>query len=126
RGYLKNGIDSWKEAGESLDLIVDVDAEELALDIPYDKNLLVVDVRKPSEFAGGHVEGALNINLTAINDPLELSGIEETHNLYIHCQSGYRSVIACSLIKRQGFHNLRNVIGGFKAISRESGDINIV
>lgn len=126
RGYLKNGIDSWKEAGESLDLIVNVDAEELALDIPYDKNLLVVDVRKPSEFAGGHVEGALNINLTAINDPLELSRIEETHNLYIHCQSGYRSVIACSLIKRQGFHNLRNVTGGFEAISRESGDINIV
>ncbi len=122
-GYLEGGINSWREANETLDLIINIGSEELALDLPYDKNLLLVDVRAPGEFADGHVEGALNIALNEMTDPLKLSRIEEDHNLYIHCQSGYRSVIACSLIKRQGYHNLRNIVGGFKAIKEETGEI---
>ncbi|MEI8280208.1 MAG: rhodanese-like domain-containing protein, partial [Bacteroidota bacterium] len=42
--------------------------------------------------------------------------IEDENNLYIHCAGGYRSVIAASLLKRQGIHNLRNVLGGFGKI----------
>ena len=116
-GYLKGGYEAWKKSGEPIDLIINVDTEELRLDLPFDRNLKVVDVRKPSEFAEGHIEGAYNIALDTIMDPASLAMIEDEHNLYVHCQSGYRSAIASSLIKRQGFHNIRNVPGGFKAIS---------
>ena len=45
-----------------------------------------------------------------------MGNFEDDQNLYIHCAVGYRSVIAASLFKRQGIHNLRNVAGGFEAI----------
>lgn len=124
-GYLEGGIEAWKQSGEKTDMVINVDADELALDIPYDKNLYVLDVRKPVEFANGHVQGAVNLPLDTMMDPVQMAGLEEEHNLYVHCQSGYRSAIACSLIKRQGFHNLRNVNGGFLKISEEP-EIEIV
>ncbi|MFX5494254.1 rhodanese-like domain-containing protein, partial [Acinetobacter baumannii] len=42
--------------------------------------------------------------------------LEDRHNIYVHCAGGYRSVIAASLIKKQGIHNLRNVVGGWGKI----------
>ncbi len=47
--------------------------------------------------------------------------MDKDHNLYVHCAGGYRSVIACSLLKRQGFHNLRNVLGGWGAMKEIEG-----
>ncbi|RYY89526.1 MAG: MBL fold metallo-hydrolase, partial [Chitinophagaceae bacterium] len=52
-GYLDGGFDAWKASGEAIDLVVDVEADELAMDLPFDPNLVVVDVRKPAEFAEG-------------------------------------------------------------------------
>ena len=121
-GYLKGGFESWREAGGQIDLIVDVDADELAMDIPFDENLKVVDVRKPNEFAEGHVKNAVNINLADMTDLAQIAQFEENENLYIHCAGGYRSLIACSLLKRQGYHNLRNVNGGWAKI-KEQEDI---
>jgi glyoxylase-like metal-dependent hydrolase (beta-lactamase superfamily II)/rhodanese-related sulfurtransferase len=119
QGYLKGGIEAWKEADETLDLIIDIDADELAMDIPFDDNLVVVDVRRETEFADGHVVGAINIPLNEMTDPGSMANIQDTHNLYVHCAGGYRSVIAASLLKRQGIHNLRNVNGGFTAIQQQ-------
>lgn len=116
-GFLEGGFPAWQQAGEKVDLIINVDVEELMLDIPFDTNLRIVDVRKSGEYAGGHVEGALNIPLDSMMDPASMASLDENQNLYVHCQSGYRSAIACSLIKRQGFHNLRNIPGGMNAIS---------
>jgi len=124
-GYLKGGFPAWEAAGEEIDLVIDVEVEEMMLDIPYDENLRIVDVRKPAEYTDGQIEGAISIPLKDMTDPVSLSGIEENQNIYVHCQSGYRSTIACSLIKRQGFHNLRNVPGGFKAI-KTCKDVQIV
>jgi rhodanese-related sulfurtransferase len=50
-----------------------------------------------------------------------MAGIEDNHNLYLHCAGGYRSVIASSMLKRQGFHNIRNIIGGFAVIKEQPG-----
>ena len=100
-------------------MIIDVEADELLMDIPHDPNLLVLDVRRENEFAGAHLKDALNFPLGNMTDPGSMSTIEETQNLYVHCAGGYRSVIACSLLKRQGFHQLRNVLGGWSAISKE-------
>jgi rhodanese-related sulfurtransferase len=50
-----------------------------------------------------------------------MANIDDLQNLYLYCGSGYRSVIAASLMKRQGIHNLRNVLGGFNAIQLQEG-----
>jgi rhodanese-related sulfurtransferase len=115
-GYLDGGIESWIAEGNDIDLIIDIEADELAMDIPFDENLLVIDVRREAEFADGHVAGAMNIPLNDMADAGSMAIIEDHHNLYVHCAGGYRSVIATSLLKRQGIHNVRNVIGGWSAI----------
>lgn len=118
-GFLKGGFEAWKNADEKIDLIINVEADELAMDIPFDEKLTVVDVRKFSEFADGHVKEAINIPLAEMKDVAQIAQLEEDQNLYVHCASGYRSVIASSLLKRQGYHNLRNVVGGWKKIKEE-------
>mgnify|MGYP003480028691 CR=1 FL=1 len=60
-----------------------------------------------------------NIPLIDMTDPGNLANLEETQNLYIHCAAGYRSVIASSLLKRQGIHNLRNIAGGWEKIKEQ-------
>jgi len=120
-GYLDGGFEAWQQAGKTIDLIIDVAPEELAMDIPFDNKLQVIDVRKPSEFESGHVKGAENIPLGELSNPLHMAQVDDDANLYVHCAGGYRSVIACSLMKREGFHNLRNVLGGFGKIKEVKG-----
>ncbi|MDB5275058.1 MAG: fold metallo-hydrolase [Ferruginibacter sp.] len=119
-GYLKGGFDAWQKAGEKVDMIISVEADELAMDIPFDPNLQVVDVRKEIEFADGHVKNAINMPLADMTDVALIAGFEENQNLYLHCAGGYRSVIACSILKKQGLHNLRNIIGGWAKIKEEN------
>jgi glyoxylase-like metal-dependent hydrolase (beta-lactamase superfamily II)/rhodanese-related sulfurtransferase len=125
QGYLEGGFEAWKAAGEQLDMIIDVEPDELAMDLPHDSKLEVIDVRKPSEFEGAHVKGAYNAPLDTLMDPMNVAMIDTENNLYVHCAGGYRSVIASSLLKRQGYHNLRNVLGGFGKI-KELKNIPIV
>ncbi len=115
-GYLAGGFQSWLEAGENIDLIIDVEADELKMDMNYDNRLVIIDVRKELEYDNGHVQTAVNIPLQTMNDVAVLSNIEENDNVYIHCAAGYRSVIAASIMKRQGIHNIRNVLGGYDQI----------
>jgi glyoxylase-like metal-dependent hydrolase (beta-lactamase superfamily II)/rhodanese-related sulfurtransferase len=119
-GYLKGGFNAWKKADEKIDLIIDVESDELAMDIPHDPNLQVIDVRKSAEFTEGHVKNAINLPLNEMTDLAQIANFEENHNLYVHCGGGYRSVIACSLLKSHGIHNIRNVIGGFEKIKQEA------
>ncbi|HEX7846757.1 MAG TPA: rhodanese-like domain-containing protein [Chitinophagaceae bacterium] len=118
-GYLDGGFEAWKNSDETVDMIVDVEADELMMDIPFDNNLVVVDVRKPTEFADGHLKNALNIPLNDMSDPASMANLEEEQNIYVHCAGGYRSVIASSLLKRQGIHNLRNILGGWGKIKEQ-------
>lgn len=119
KGWLSGGFDAWKEAGEKFDMILDVEADELAMDIPFDPNLVVIDVRTHSEFAEGHVKDATNIPLAEMADLAQIASIDEDQNVYINCAGGYRSVIAASLLKKEGYHNIRNIVGGWLKISEE-------
>ena len=122
-GYLQGSFEAWQAAGEKVDLIINIEADELAMDLPHDPNLVVVDVRREAEYADGHVKGAQNIPLNEMTDVVTIANFEDNQNLYIHCAGGYRSVIASSLIKRQGVHNLRNVTGGWAKIQEEKNII---
>lgn len=121
QGWLEGGFDEWTKSDETTDMIINVDAAEMAMDIPFDENLVILDVRKPMEFAEGHVENAENLPLVDIKDPGNLASLDERDNLYVHCARGYRSVIAASLLKRQGYNNLRNVSGGWEFIKHTKG-----
>lgn len=121
QGYLKGGIDAWINAGEDIDMIIDIEPDELAMDMPHDDRLEVLDVRKESEYDAGHVQGATNVPLDTLKDIFNIALISTENNLYVHCAGGYRSVIAASLLKRQGYHNLRNVLGGFSKMKDQKG-----
>lgn len=118
-GFLEGGYKAWEQAGEKIDLIIDIEADELALDIPFDPNLTVLDVRRYDEFAEGHLQNAINLPLEDMIDIAQIADFEENQSIYIHSGSGYRSVIAASLLKRQGYHNLRNVTGGWIEIKKQ-------
>ena len=119
-GFLEGGFAAWKNAGETIDLIINIEPDELAMDIPHDEKLVVIDVRRETEFADGHIKDAINIPLSELIDPASMANIEDDQNLYVHCAGGYRSVIASSLLKKQGIHNLYNVVGGFDKIKLET------
>jgi len=119
-GYLEGGFEAWKKAGEKIDLIIEIDPDELAMDIPFDQNLVIADVRKENEFAEGHVKNAINLPLNEMMDPAQIAQLEENQNIYIHCGSGYRSLIAASILKKHGYHNIRNIIGGWTSIKEQS------
>jgi rhodanese-related sulfurtransferase len=95
------------------------------MDLPFDEKLVVVDVRRETEFADGHIKDAVNLPLNDLIDPGNMANFEEHHNLYLHCAGGYRSIIAASLLKRQGLHNIRNVQGGWDKI-KEQKNIEVV
>ncbi|HJV20611.1 MAG TPA: MBL fold metallo-hydrolase [Sediminibacterium sp.] len=120
-GYLDGSYAGWKSAGEPVDMIIDVEADEVAMDIAFDPNMVILDVRKAVEYADGHIKEAVNIPLNDLTDPGSMANLDDHHNIYVHCAGGYRSVIASSLIKRQGIHNIRNILGGFGKL-RELND----
>lgn len=125
QGYLEDGYEAWKNAGEQSDLIIDIEPDELLMDLPFDDHMVVLDVRKPNEYAEGHLPYAVNLPLSEMNDPASMANINDDDNLYVHCGGGYRSVIASSLLKRQGIHNLKNVVGGWNKI-KELEKVEIV
>jgi hydroxyacylglutathione hydrolase len=121
KGCLEGGFEAWKKANEPIDMIVNIEADELAIDYKFDPNLLILDVRRETEFADGHIRGAINLPLDELNDPGSMANIDDNHNVYVHCAGGYRSMIASSMLKKQGIHNLRNVVGGWNSIRDQVG-----
>ena len=118
-GYLEGGFETWKKAGKEVDSIENVPAMELG-DINFEKDT-IVDVRKPNEFAEGHVAGALNLPLDYINDVME--EFPKSGKMFIHCAGGYRSMVAASILKSRGFDDIVNVEGGFGAIQKAGVEV---
>jgi len=108
-GYITIG--KWKENGKEIDSINSISAVETVKRLE-NKSSILIDVRKENEYKSQHVVNAHNYQLSSINN--YLPKFDEKNDYYIHCQSGYRSMIACSILKSRGIHNITNVIGGFK------------
>ena len=117
-GYLKGGFESWKNAGLEFDTVTSVSAEKLDEILKQVQNdnekVPVFDVRKPGEYAAEHILDVPSTPLDFINDHLSEFPKEET--FYVHCAGGYRSMIAASILKSRGYHNVVDVLGGFLAI----------
>jgi len=116
-GYLNGGFEAWERAHMHVEHIHCVTAGQLA-DIMAHHTVNLLDVRKKNEFDSEHVQFAVNVPLDFINE--EVLVLDRNKTYYVHCGSGYRSVIFISILMARGFTNLVNVTGGFKAI-KESG-----
>jgi len=113
-GYLKGGVDAWVKNGKETDNVVSVSASDLGAILEEAPESFVVDVRRESEYLSEHVKVAENSPLSALNNHLARFPKEDT--FYVHCAGGYRSMIASSILKSRGIHNLIDVAGGFKAL----------
>ncbi|WP_462249705.1 MBL fold metallo-hydrolase [Ekhidna sp.] len=112
-GYLKGGIQAWQEAGKEIQTMQSISADEFAKDYAAG-NINVMDVRKPGEFEAEHVENAESIPLDYISEQMDKVDPDKTY--HVHCAGGYRSVIAISILKSRGLHNMLDVAGGYKDI----------
>ena len=113
-GYLQGEIDAWKLSGKEIDTVNSIPVSVMEVDLPVFKTT-VFDVRKLSEHQSEHVVEAINTPLADLNSHLEQFTKEE--KFYIHCAGGYRSMIASSILKSRGIHNMIDIQGGFKAIA---------
>ena len=111
-GYLKGGFAAWKNAGKEYDVVESVDAGTLA----NMKNVEIVDVRKASEFRSEHVKNAVNAPLDYINESMKL--ILGDLKKYVHCATGYRSLVFISILQARGYRNLVDVAGGFTEMKK--------
>ncbi|MGB1050892.1 MAG: MBL fold metallo-hydrolase [Chitinophagales bacterium] len=114
QGYLDGGIAAWKASGGTLDSIASVSAN--AIEPSLEEGGLLLDVRKDSEFTANHVVGAVSEPLDYWIDPAMVASYPN-NTTYVHCAGGYRSVIACSLLKKLGLSDVINVEGGMDAIA---------
>jgi len=112
-GYLKGGVEAWKAAGKEVDSLESITADEFAQRMKAG-DLHVVDVRKPGEFQSEHVEDAESKPLDYINQQMDQWNDDDTK--YVHCAGGYRSVIAASILKSRGIHDIVDIKGGYGAI----------
>ncbi len=120
-GYLEGGFDSWKRAGKEIDQIISKPAAQLQKELS-EKSTPVFDVRKESEYKSEHLVGAENTPLDTLNE--HLAEFPDDQPFYMHCAGGYRSVIAASILKSRGIHNLVDVGGGFDAIKQAGLEVS--
>lgn len=114
-GYLEGGFKAWKKAGKEIDSVTEIGPHDFS-NLYDTEKLNVLDVRKASEYESQHIEGAINFPLDFINR--NMSSINKDTQYYLHCQGGYRSLIATSILKSRGFHNIINIQGGFSEIKK--------
>lgn len=115
-GFLEGGFSSWEKSGKEVDSIISVLPETLE-----NKNLdelQIFDVRKQSEYSSERIPTAINTPLASINQ--YINNFPEKENFYLYCGGGYRSIIASSILKARGFHNMIDIAGGFAAIRKSN------
>ena len=114
-GYLEGGIKTWEKSGNPTANLESISANEFIETLKLNK-INILDVRKVSEFENQHIEGSINFPLGQIQE--NISEINSKERLHVHCAGGYRSVIAISILKANGFDNLIDISGGFNEIKK--------
>ena len=109
-GYLDGGFSSWS-SNNNFDIIESVSAEDLSHEI---EKVNLIDVRKSGERLNGYLLNSKHISLDSFQEKIIEIDIKDKH--YVHCAGGYRSMIACSILKRNGYNSVVDVEGGFSSI----------
>jgi glyoxylase-like metal-dependent hydrolase (beta-lactamase superfamily II) len=123
-GYLDGGVAAWHAAGRDVSTTPQITVDELEAQSKENPKLQVVDVRRPAEFATGHVPGAISRPLDRLER--DLAGLDPTRPTAVICAGGYRSAAGASLLQRLGFKDLRDVVGGTSAWIEAGRPVEIV
>ena len=126
KGYLQGGFSTWSDADQNIDLIIEVEVDELAMDIPFDEYLMVLDIRAEEVFDKGHIKDAVHLPLIEFGDPGSMSELDEHFNIYIIDDLGKQLLLAASVLKKQGIHNIRIVKDGWDAVEFLKNKFKIV
>lgn len=113
-GFLKGGIEAWKNDEREIDTVDRITAEEFKNRLNVEEDS-VFDVRKESEWSAEHVEESYSRPLANINEWIK--DINPDKHFYVHCAGGYRSMIASSILQSRGYHNFTEIEGGFNSIA---------
>lgn len=116
-GHLNGGFAAWLAAGKEVDRVNRITAQQFVDKVRVGKDK-IIDIRKETEYAAGHIAKAYNQPLAYINDWIK--EIQPEEHFFIHCAGGYRSMIAASILQARGYRNFTEIEGGFKAISNIS------
>ena len=95
----------------------DITVKELAEKQARGEDLVLIDVREPSEWAIARIPGALLVPLREL--PAYAGALDNSREIVLHCHHGLRSMHALQMLRRSGFQRLRNLRGGIDAWSRE-------
>jgi len=113
-GFLDGGIKAWEDAGLAVETVPQVDVVELKGWLSESPDMQVIDVRRPGEYSTGRIPGARLVPLNEFDR--SRSSVDTSRATAVVCAGGYRSSIACSLLKKEGFRGeMHNVIGGVSA-----------
>ncbi|MFM6993814.1 MAG: rhodanese-like domain-containing protein [Sediminibacterium sp.] len=126
KGYLKGGFTTWVEANQKIDLIIEVEVDELAMDIPFDEYLMILDIRSEEIFDKAHIKDSINLPLIEFGDPGAMSELDEHFNIYLIDDLGKQLLLAASVLKKQGIHNIRIVQDGWDAVTFLKNKFTIV
>ena len=116
-GYLKGGIENWTSK-EKITSSIDYSKASVLKDLENKSKHLILDVRSHDEHQNESISGSLNIPLKSINKSIDQINFKSI--FYIHCQGGYRSMIAASILKKNGIHSFSDVKGGYNSIKKAS------
>ena len=114
RGYLIGDVDDWAREGLSVSVLKQYSVNQLN-DRIASGGLPVIDVRRPAEYAGGHVPGAFSFTLSGIDKHVSELPYDKNSEIAVMCAGGYRSSAAASMLEKHGFTNLINITGGTNA-----------
>ena len=116
-GYLKGGIENWTSK-EKVTSSIDSSKASVLKDLENKSKHLILDVRSHDEHQNESISDSLNIPLKSINKSIDQINFKSI--FYIHCQGGYRSMIAASILKKNGIHSFSNVKEGYNSIKKAS------
>jgi hydroxyacylglutathione hydrolase len=111
-GYLEGGFETWKKTGNPVDTVYRI--TPAGFEQCWQPGDRVLDLRRDGEYAAEHLEGAYHRPLSDINQ--WISEVQPNEHFSMYCGSGYRSMIAASILKARGYDNFTEIAGGFSAI----------
>jgi rhodanese-related sulfurtransferase len=114
---LEGGYPTWSAANLARDLVIEVEVDELAMDLPFDEFLMVLDIRSEENFNKGHIKDSVHIPLLEFVDPGSFSELDEHFNIYVISDNGDTNTLAASILKKEGIHNIRIVQDGWEAVT---------
>lgn len=123
-GYLAGGLLSWHTAGERSESVRLLTVHELCRLLDDDMRPWILDVRKQEELENeGEIPNAHHVPLTHL--PQSLDGVPKDRPVFIFCGSGLRSMIAASILKKEGWSDVAVIMGGFSGWSSTSCPIEL-